>query len=149
MTHLPLSHSSGLLFSMQWWNPCFQQHQSDRAAVLSVARELQGTNSQPALLFHTPQAARQEIQLCTHSSSAGLGLCSSHGKSRFKEGLDWVAGSTNTSHPFRLWKAVKSAGKSELISSIKTWLYLFQCTLQYIKAQTSKPQGSSLLNHYG
>lgn len=74
-----------------------------------------------------------------------LGLCSSCAKSSSKERMDWVAGSRNTSHPFRLWKAVKPAGRSELISSIKTWLYLFQLPLQCIKAQP-QPQGSSLLN---
>lgn len=105
-------------------------------------QELQGTNSQSALLFHTGRTARcwntapvQDWDSAQAVVRAGL-----------KRG--WLAGSRNTSHVFRLWKAVKPAGKSELISSIKTWLYLFELTLQYIKAHPSKPQGNSLLYHY-
>lgn len=65
-----LSHSSGFLFSMQWWHPCFQQHQFDRAAVDKLWQELQGTNSQPALLFHTPQANMQDSQVLAHTAPA-------------------------------------------------------------------------------
>lgn len=80
----------------------------------------------------------------TPSSISGLGLCSSCAKSSSKEKVDWVAGSRNTSHPLRLWKAVKPAGRSELISSIKTWLYLFQLPLQYIRHSHSPRAAASL-----
>lgn len=109
---------------MQWGNPCFQQHQFDRAAVDKCGKSCRGTTlTQPCL---------------------GLGLCSSCAKSSSKERVDWVAGSRNTSHPLRLWKAVKPAGRTELISSIKTWLYLFQLPLQYIRHSHSPRAAASL-----
>lgn len=120
---------------MQWWNPCCQQHQPDRAVVGKCGKSCRA----PTLT--------QPCSGC-QAGQPGAGTQLQPGEEQFKERLEWVAGSRNTSHPFRLWKAVKAAGRSELISSIKTWLYLFQLALQNIKAQTSKPQGSSLLNHY-
>lgn len=61
-----LSHSSGFLFSMQWWNPCSQQHQFGRAAVGKGGR----TSSHPALPFHTPEGDRQDSQGLPHPAPA-------------------------------------------------------------------------------
>lgn len=56
-------------------------------------------------------------------------------------------GGRNASHPFTLWEAAQRAGRSELISSIKTQLSLFSCTLQ--QTLSAERQGHSLIMSRG
>lgn len=82
----------------------------------------------PQVRAHAGQSGACTPAASASGSRAGLGFSGLKLlKSRSEERAKERPGGKNAFHPFMLRKAVKPAGRSALVSSIKTWLPLLTC----------------------